>query len=575
MENSILSLFLKDFREIWLCDFEFNAPPGERPDPICLVAWEFRSGRKIRLWRDRFGLTPPYSTARDSLFVAYFASAEIGCHLSLNWPKPAWVLDLFTEFRNHTNGLQTIAGNGLVGALTQYGLDGIGATEKENMRDLVLRGGPWTSDEQIAILDYCESDVAALARLLPAMLPSIDLPRAIYRGRYMAAVASMEHTGIPLGVANFDRLRDKWISIPDQLIVKIDSDYHVYEGRTFKTDRFERWLIKHEIPWQVLESGRLALDDDTFRDMARVFPSLTKLHELRHALSKLRLNDLAVGRDGFNRCLLSPFSSRTSRNQPSNKEFIFGPSVWLRGLIEPKPGWGLAYIDWSQQEIGIAAALSNDSAMKKAYESGDFYLSFAKQAKAVPDYATKETHEPIRDQFKQCALGVQYGIGEESLALRINQAALIARHLLQLHREVYHEFWKWSDNTIDRAILYGSQATVFGWTHHIPRYQSSNPRSIRNFHMQANGAEILRLACCLGTEHGILICAPVHDAVLITAPIDRLEADIAAMRKHMEQASETVLAGFKLRTDVKTIIHPNHYSDKRGVEMWDTVMSLL
>ena len=59
------------------------------------------------------------------------------------------------------------------------------------------------------------------------------------------------------------------------------------------------------------------------------------------------------------------------------------------------------------------------------------------------------------------------------------------------------------------------------------------------------------------------------------APIDRLEADIAAMREYMEQASEIVLAGFKLRTDVKTIIYPDHYSDKRGVEMWDTVMSLL
>jgi DNA polymerase-1 len=36
--------------------------------------------------------------------------------------------------------------------------------------------------------------------------------------------------------------------------------------------------------------------------------------------------------------------------------------------------------------------------------------------------------------------------------------------------------------------------------------------------MQANGAEMLRMACCLGTEQGIEICAPVHDAVLICAP---------------------------------------------------------
>ena len=37
--------------------------------------------------------------------VAYYASAEIGCHLALGWPVPQRVLDLFTEFRNHTNGV--------------------------------------------------------------------------------------------------------------------------------------------------------------------------------------------------------------------------------------------------------------------------------------------------------------------------------------------------------------------------------------------------------------------------------------------------------------------------------------
>ena len=71
---------------------------------MCLVAWELKSGRKIQLWRDQFGPTPPYTTDANALFVAYYASAEIGCHLALGWPVPERVLDLFTEFRNHTNG---------------------------------------------------------------------------------------------------------------------------------------------------------------------------------------------------------------------------------------------------------------------------------------------------------------------------------------------------------------------------------------------------------------------------------------------------------------------------------------
>ena len=104
------------------------------------------------------------------MFLAYYASAEIGCHLALGWPVPERVLDLFTEFRNHTNGIPTVSGAGLLGALAHYGLDSIGTVEKDEMRDLILRGGPWTDAERVAILDYCESDVEALARLLPAML---------------------------------------------------------------------------------------------------------------------------------------------------------------------------------------------------------------------------------------------------------------------------------------------------------------------------------------------------------------------------------------------------------------------
>src|SRR5689334_5632073 len=166
------------FKEIWAVDFEFGAAQGENPEPICLVALEFRSGRRVRLWQDEFGPTPPYPTGPDTLFVAYYASAEIGCHLALGWPVPERVLDLFAEFRNRTNGLPTPSGSGLLGALAYHGLDGIGAAEKEDMRALVLRGGPWSPAERVDILDYCAGDVHALAKLLPAMLPDIDLPRA-------------------------------------------------------------------------------------------------------------------------------------------------------------------------------------------------------------------------------------------------------------------------------------------------------------------------------------------------------------------------------------------------------------
>jgi DNA polymerase-1 len=561
------------FREIWAVDFEFQAPPGDRPKPICLCARELRSGRLLRLWHDTFGPAPPYPIDTGTLLVAYFASAELGCHRALNWAMPARILDLFTEFRAHTNGRPTSAGNSLLGALAAHGLDGIGAAEKEDMRGLAMRGGPWTADEREALLGYCMGDVDALARLLPAMLPHIDLPRALLRGRYMAAVSAMEHVGVPIDVPALELLREHWTGIQDALIADIDNDYGVFEGRTFKIDRFAAWLAWNGIPWPLLETGRLDLRTDTFRQQAKAFPAVAPLHELRHSLSDLRLNDLAVGRDARNRVLLSPFRARSGRNAPSTSKFIFGPSTWLRGLIKPAPGYGLAYIDWAQQELGIAAALSNDPAMLAAYRSGDPYLAFARQAGVVPPDATKQSHGPQRELFKACALGVQYGMGPEALAQRIGRPLIVGRDLIRAHRETYPRFWRWSDAAVDEAMLVGRLRTVFGWPVHVG--VDANPRSLRNFPMQANGAEMLRLACCLAIERGIEVCAPVHDAVLIGAPLDRLEQDIATMRAAMIEASRVVLDGFELTTDANVVSYPNRYQDARGIVMWDRVMRLV
>ena len=563
---------------IFLVDFEFHPARGREgnpPVPVCLVVREWPAGRTHRHGADDLHAmrAAPFPTGETALCVAYYASAELDCFSVLGWAPPHHVLDLYAEFRVQTNGLRLAHGRGLLGALRFFGLPSIGGEQKDAMRDLVLTGGPWSPVEQETILNYCESDVVALAGLLSAMLGHIDWPRALLRGRYMRAVTRMQMTGTPLDVAALDTIRARWHDIQDQLIVAIDRDFNVYDGRRFKAARWEAYLIAHDIPWPCLDGGRLDLCDDTFRAIAKTHPQIAPLRELRSALATMRLEDLQVGDDGRNRCLLSPFRSRTGRNQPSNTKFIFGPSVWLRGLIRPRPGWGLAIVDWSQQEFGIAAALSGDHAMQAAYRSGDPYLAFAIQVGAVPATATKQTHGAEREQFKACVLAVQYGMGDVSLAARLGQPVARARQLLTLHRRTYRTFWQWSDAAVDEAVLGGRLWAGFGWQ--IQTRDECNARSLRNFPMQANGAEMLRLACILLTEAGIRVCAPIHDALLIEAPLDELEAAIVTTQALMAKASRLVLDGFALSSEVKTVRYPDRFMDPRGVTMWDTVMRLV
>ncbi|MBV8095530.1 MAG: hypothetical protein JOY71_23320 [Acetobacteraceae bacterium] len=563
------------FRETWLCDFEFQGGPGERPSPVCMVARELASGRCLRLWKEELLMLrrPPFDTGPDALFVAFFASAELGCFLTLGWPLPWNVLDLFVEHRCRTNGLRLDCGNSLLGALALHGLGHIDAGEKAAMRQLVLERTSWSLAEQADILDYCESDVNALAALLPHMAPHIDWPRALLRGRYMAAVARMEHVGVPVDADLHQRFVANWGSIKHRLIQEIDAAYGVYEGTTFKTLKFTAWLSKQGISWPRLPSGTLALDDETFRHQARYYPALLPLHELRVVLGRLRLTSIEIGADGRSRCMLSPFSSVTSRNQPSSARFVFGPSRWLRGLIRPPAGYGLAYVDFTSQEIGIAAALSGDERMIDGYRAGDPYLAFARAANLVPEDATKHSHRAERERAKVIVLGVGYGMGPETMAAAAGIAPVEARELLQKHRETYRRFWQWSDDAVTSAIITGRQRTVFGWNRWVQR--DCNERSLRNFYAQAHGAEMMRVAAIAATEAGIEVACPVHDAFLLVAPLSRLDEDVAHMRELMTKAGQAITGGMPIRTDAEVVRWPDRYMDERGAGMWQRVTRLL
>ena len=536
-------------------EFEFGGRDGNLPRPLCMVAKELRSDKIWRIWRDEFGPTPPFPIGADALFVSFTASAELSCFKVLSWPMPARILDLSAEYRNFRNldyprGIpkELREKKGLIDACRFFSIDMTQAGEKKAIRRRILEGEPFSVEERDAILDYCAGDVIPLEKLLAAMGPHIDLPRALLRGRHEAAVASMEHTGVPIDVPMLAAFREHWTGIQDDLIVKLDADFGVYEGRSFRIEKFAALLDRLNITaWPRLESGQLDLEDKTFKDMAKAYPVLAPLRELRHSLSSLRLDALAVGEDGHNRTKLWPHTTKTGRNMPAPDEFIFGPSRWLRGLIKPEPGSGVAYIDWKTQEVGIAAAMSGDKNLMADYLSEDLYIAFGIASGVLPKGATKKTHKVLREMLKQCVLGLQYGMGAKTLAFKIGRSELMARSLIAAHKRRYRKFWQWSNAVVAGGMQGFPLSTVFGWRLHPTEH--SRPTTLMNFPMQANGAEILRLACCLGTERGIRICAPIHDAILIEAPLERLEADIATMRDAMAEASRTVLGGFELVTE--------------------------
>lgn len=561
------------FKEIWCVDFEYNGRVG-RPNPVCMVAMELIRGRLIRCWRDdlRHMAKPPFDIGPESLMVAYFASAELGCFLELGWALPVNVLDLFVEHRVETNSFGGSVGNGLLAALAVRGIGHIDGVEKERLRQLILSANVWSSAEQADILAYCQSDVSALANLLTRMERRIDLPRALIRGRYMGAVSAMERNGVPLDHSTYARFDRHWPLIKDELIQEIDRDFGVYDGSVFKQDRFARYLVREKIPWPRHPSGALALDREVFSDTAERYPELYPLHDLRATLAKMNRSGLEVGPDGRARCMLSPFASVTGRNQPSTSRFVFGQGKWMRRFITPESGYGLAYVDWLAQEVGIAAGLSGDEKLIEAYASGDPYMAFAIDAGLAPAGATGRSHPAIRTRCKAIVLGVGYGMGRATLANRADMTPVEASDLLDRHRRLYRKYWTFSQSSVDGAYFNGITSSVLGWKARVGK--ETRATSLMNFPMQANGAEMMRIAAIEASERGIAVVAPVHDAFLIEAPIEELDQRTAEMQDAMTQASRSV-CGIPIRTEAKLIRPGERFAEERGADTWEKAMRAL
>jgi hypothetical protein len=537
------------------------------------------------VWREPGGQLPlPFALDDGALVIAFVFNAEGCCHLALKHGLPRHVIDLSAEFKCYTNGKGVPRkDHSLIGALSYFGLSTVGAKYKDNMRERILRGRPFSAAESTEILDYCWQDVAALRGLLLKLMPHLDLPIALHRGEAVASLALSQHHGVPIDMEVFAPLADQksWRELRDSMVPLVDTAgiYVRDQGGEWHWNnlRFEEWVGSQNIQWPRSESGKLDLRRSTFDSMAKAYPQVEPLRQLRYIRSKLRTIKLSVGADGRNRTVLWAFSSKTSRTQPKAREWIFSPSVWLRHLIKPEPGKAIAYGDYSSMEFLAAAALSDghtgpSNPMLDLYRSGDPYLLFGKRIGLIARDATRETPgvNVLRERLKVLCLGAQYGMQARTLATRLGVPEAEAHEMLLHHRGLLSQYWKWSDDWLAAALDRGVMRTRLGWQC-VTGITELSERSIRNWPMQANSADAFRLSYIWGTRHGLTLVAPVHDAVLLESAEDRIEHDVALMRSIMARASRVVF-GHEMRTDKKIIKHPNRYVDDRGVELWETVL---
>jgi DNA polymerase I len=579
------------FTSVVVCDFEYEIADGELPNVLCMVAHvldqNLQHVRTIRQWRGEFGATPPFDIGPDTLFVAYSAWAEMTCFMVLGWKFPAHIFDLHTAYLAASNILlpynpdevRKRPRKRLSDACRAYGIPGWENINKEVIaRD--IGEGRWRDHGQDAVFNYCEEDVRASALLLLQQLrrrpglPPADVARALHWSNYSAkAVAQIQAKGMPIDVPLWNLVQENKPAVIGALLRQFDPS-HDSEDPIYTPDgewsyeRFERWLVCAGIPyWPRLDSGRLDIDGDAFRLMYHI-PGIERLHALRDSLG------VPIGRDGRNRPSLFPFCTATGRN--AHAKSLYNAHASVRSfMVFPEDTTGV-YLDWRTQEVGIAAALSGDQALMHDYANGDVYHALATLCGLTSDpdpRRWKKENVAVRQRMKTLQLALNYGMGVPSLAKGLDRHPLVASAIIERHRQTYPRFWQWRDEQVQNAMLTRRMETVFGW----PLYLSNSPnkRTLYNFPMQGNGAEMLRLATWHLCLAGIVPNMLIHDGILIEA---RNEEEIRQTIEIMKAAGRDVCDGLEIGVDIdQRLEHGARYRDKRPVaqKMWQTIMDAL
>jgi hypothetical protein len=403
-------------------------------------------------------------------------------------------------------------------------------------------------------------------------MPAADVPRVLHWSNYSAkVVARIQANGMPIDMRLWNLVQENKVAVIRSLIARHDPSYsqdetiYTPDGQ-WSYDRFERYLIRAGIrQWPRLESGRLDIDGDAL--LMYHEPGIESLHALRDSLGVVLKAKLPIGRDGRNRPSLFPFGTATGRNAHSKS--LYNNHASMRSFMVAQPGKIFAYLDWRTQEVGVAATMSGDQRLIKAYSDGDVYHALGRLCGLTdePDPKRwKREHQSDRDRMKALQLGINYGMGVPSLARGLNRHPLIASGIIERHRREYPRYWQWRDDRVMTAKLHRSIESVFGWPLRITT--SPNVRSLYNFPMQSGGAEMLRLAAWRLHQAGLKTCMLIHDAVLLEL---NSKEELEHAKEIMVGAGSDVCPGLRIDAEPDQLLtNCARYRNKRpmAVKMW-------
>lgn len=330
-----------------------------------------------------------------------------------------------------------------------------------------------------------------------------------------------------------------------EVIAKLNED--LPEGLISKSCEVDPELLHQTLSprarntWPKDGGGKYKLDSATLRDVDSPFASLILEAKSNHRLNIV--NYLTVDEDDRHRSWANPLGTKTGRELAKGGSYVYWPHK-AQSIIEAPEGFVVVKLDFAQQEPAIIAALSGSEVLKQAYKSGDLY-----------DYlfSNGSWGSLTRKQFKILTIAYLYGVQNTGIS---NKWSVDIDKANQWRLELdkpFEQALKWMNANSRKAYSQGYVRSM-DWRMGITNL--TKPLTVRNWPIQAAGADILRRSCLKLAAHNINVIGCLHDAVMIEIPIVKYEKTINIAQRLMADASADVLSGFRLKTSIEAMYWP-------------------
>ncbi len=219
---------------------------------------------------------------------------------------------------------------------------------------------------------------------------------------------------------------------------------------------------EHELPALILDWRELAKLKSTYVDALgdMAHPETGRVH------TSFNQTTAATGRLSSSNPNLQNIPIRTARGREIRKAFV------------PSDGRVLMSADYAQIELRILAALSDDMAMKAAFEAGSDIHSAT--AGLIYRIDPQEVTRVQRSKAKEVNFGIPYGISAFGLAQRLRCPVPEARTLIENYQISYPQVTRFLALQVERARERGFVETVLGRRRYVPDIHARN-RNVRSF----------------------------------------------------------------------------------------------